>query len=127
MLKKLFSYFSKDKKKIPDKYSIIISLTSNYDIDIQLLYPNLQEADLNSIPDIAEKYANLLVYSSTNVLQSKLLDIVFDQSDNLKNSIKEKLFFDNIISFYTVLKQQIKLNKTRHNPLIRPINVFSIK
>jgi hypothetical protein len=127
MLRKFLHYFKflKLKKESLETLSIIISLKSNYDVDIQLKYPNLDNEDINNIPNIAEKYAELLIYINSNALKYRLLDTIKDKSYRSED-IKEKLFFDNVISFYDIIRQEIKkANNT--GPLISPMSVFATK
>jgi hypothetical protein len=127
MLRKFLHYFKflKLKKESLETLSIIISLKSNYDVDIQLKYPNLNNEDINNIPNIAEKYAELLIYINSNALKYRLLDTIKDKSYRSED-IKEKLFFDNVISFYDIIRQEIKkANNT--GPLISPMSVFATK
>ena len=48
--------------------------------------------------------------------------------NNSKNSqeIKQKLFFDNIISFYDIIKTNL-INNANNGPLISPSSVFNGK
>jgi hypothetical protein len=127
MLKKFLHYFKslKIKKESLETLSIVISLKSNYDVDIQLKYPNLDNEHINNIPNIAEKYAELLIYINSNALKYRLLDTIKDKSYRSED-IKEKLFFDNVISFYDLIRQEIKkANNT--GPLISPMSVFATK
>jgi hypothetical protein len=129
MLRKFLHYFKFLKtKQEPETLSIIISLKSNYDIDIQFKYPNLNSTDINNIPNIAEKYAELLIYINSNPLKYKLLDTIKDKSYRSED-IKEKLFFDNVISFYDLIRQEIKKANIINNngPLISPMAVFATK
>lgn len=127
MLKKFLHYFKllKTKKEPLETLSIIISLKNNYDVDIQLQYPNLDNEDITNISNIAEKYAELLIYINSNALKYRLLDTIKDKSYRSED-IKEKLFFDNVISFYDLIRQEIKkANNT--GPLISPMSVFATK
>jgi len=126
MLKKFLHYFKflKTNQEL-ETLSIVISLKSNYDVDIQLKYPNLDNEHINNIPNIAEKYAELLIYINSNALKYRLLDTIKDKSYRSED-IKEKLFFDNVISFYDLIRQEIKkANNT--GPLISPMSAFATK
>lgn len=127
MLKKLFHYFKNKifSKKINSEFSVIISLQPNYDVDVKLNYPNLNDVDINNIPTIAEQYAELVIYIGSNILKHKLLDMIQDRSYRSED-IKEKLFFDNLVSFHEIITQEIK-NHQNTGPLIRPTSVFNIK
>jgi len=127
MLKKFLHYFKflKKKEEPLDLLGITISLTNNYDIDIELKYPNIDNKNINDIPNIAEKYAELLIFINSSPLRYRLLDTIKDKSYRSEN-IKEKLFFDNVISFYDIIKQEIK-KANNSGPLISPISVFATK
>lgn len=128
MLKKFFHYFkTKSIQKLSnDKLSIIISLQNNYYIDIELKYPNLEDYNIENIAILAEKYAELLIYVNSNVLKHKLLDNIKDKSYKSED-IKQKLFFDNVLSFHDIVKQEIKKQIDTTGPLISPISVFATK
>lgn len=128
MLKKLFHYFKTFFTKTPVKnqYSITISLKPDYDIDIKFAYPDLNTCDDYNIPNIAERYAQLLVYINSVALKYKLQDYIEEQTKENDN-VKHKLFFDNIVFFHDVMLQEIRAKKHKNEPLIRPSSVFNIK
>jgi hypothetical protein len=127
MLKKLFHYFNKNQESSNTKnFSVTISLDQNEKISVDLKYPELQNIKINDIPDIAEMSAELLLYSCSSLCQKKILSDLADKyydTDNLKN----KLFFDNLISFYNIIKTNIKESSNLNQPLIRPTAVFNTK
>lgn len=128
MLKKFFHYFkSRPITTSPnDKLSIVISLQNNYDIDIELKYPNLENYSVENMTSLAEKYAELLIYINSNVLKHKLLENIKDRSYKSED-LKQKLFFDNVLSFHDIIKQEIKKQTNTTGPLISPIAVFATK
>jgi hypothetical protein len=127
MLKKLFNYFSKKKiSKNSKDYTISISLSKDDAIDIGLSYPNLDSYDISSIPDAAEICAELLIYINSPILHKKTVDLVEKKSNNT-NNIKEKLFFDNVLSFYDILIKELQKVNKNSGPLIRPTSVFRMK
>lgn len=128
MLKKLFHYFNSwSLKHKPDNiYSICVSIKSDLELDIKLLYPNISDINIDDIPNIAEKYAELLVYVNSGIFKNKITKLIEDKSYN-SSDIKDKLFFDNVISFYDFIKAELQKNSTINSPLIRPISVFNIK
>lgn len=128
MLKKLYHYFKTCFKKISnnDNYSITIALKPDYNIDIKFAYPDLNSCDDYSIPNIAERYAQLLLYINSVALKYKLQDYIEEQSKESDN-VKQKLFFDNIVFFHDVMLQEIRAKKHKNEPLIRPSSVFNIK
>lgn len=128
MLKKLYHYFKKFfiKPSRKDDYSITISLKPDYNIDIKFAYPDLNICDDYSIPNIAERYAQLLLYINSVALKYKLQDYIEEKSKEGDN-LKQKLFFDNIVFFHDVMLQEIRAKKHKNDPLIRPSAVFNIK
>lgn len=128
MLKTLFHYYKKlfVKKQSNTEYGLTLKLLSDHDIDIQLQYPILDNYDINHIPEVAEKYAQLLLYINSSTLRYKLVDTLLDKSKHNDN-IKEKLFFDNVVAFHDIIRQQILQERHNKGPLIRPISVFSAK
>lgn len=128
MLKKLSHYFKGlfTKTSHKDGYSITISLKPDYNIDIQFDYPDLNSCDDYSIPNIAERYAQLLVYINSVALKYKLQDYIEEKSKQ-SDDVKQKLFYDNIVFFHDVMLQEIRTKKHKNEPLIRPSAVFNIK
>jgi len=127
MLKKFFHYFKSliSKKKTEENLGIVVSLTSDLKIDIALKYPKLDNYDINIIPSIAEKYAELFIYINSNVLKHKLLETI-DEKSYRSSDMKEKLFFDNVLSFHDIIKKEIKKNSNT-GPLISPMSVFNAR
>jgi len=130
MLKKLFLYFKKlrintSNKNKNSEFSIVVSLQPNYEIDIKLNYPMLDNIDINSIPNISEKYAELVIYIGSNALKSKLINTI-EENSYRSEDMKQKLFFDNLIYFHEFISKEIK-NHQNNGPLIRPISVFNVK
>lgn len=128
MLKKLFHYFKHKKKtqKLKDNLSITISLQPDYSINIEFNYPDLINCNVENIPNIAEKYAELLIYINSNILKYKILDILNEKAYR-SDDTKQKLFFDNVLSFHDIIRQQIKKANNNNSPLISPMSVFTTK
>ena len=127
MLKKLYHYFKFlfNKKSNTEIINISIFLRPNYEIDIQLAYPDWSKLEDKNIPAIAEKYAELLIYINSNIFKNKMMDMIENNSKN-SQEIKQKLFFDNIISFYDIIKTNL-INNANNGPLISPSSVFNGK
>lgn len=129
MLKKLLDYyksfFNKNITKKNTELGINIILKPNYDIDLILSYPDINNMDMHNIQNMAEKYAELVVYASSSAMKYKLFSTLQEKAYSSEN-IKDKLFFDNVCYFYEIIKQEIK-NNQNNGPLIRPISVFSGK
>lgn len=128
MLKKLFHYFKQHLifKKKTDQYSITIFLRPDLNIDIQFNHPNIDRCEDYNISHIAEKYAQLLIYINSVALKYKLQDHIETQSKGT-TSIKQKLFFDNIVFFHDIMLQEIRAKKHTNEPLIKPLSVFNFK
>lgn len=127
MLKKLLHYFkSYFKEYHNNEYGLTIFLKPDSNIDVQFIYPNLYTGDDYSIINIAEKYAQLLLYINSTALTHKLQDYISEQSKKNDN-IKHKLFFDNVVFFHDTMLQNIRANRYKNEPLIRPISVFNVK
>lgn len=125
MLKKLFRYF--DKKPEPKtEYGIKVSLTEDLQVKVELFYPDVNKFDVDAIPAVAEKFAELFIYISSSSFKAKLSELVNNKSYQNDN-IKEKLFFDNLISFYDLLRSEIQKTNNSSAPLIRPISAFNLK
>lgn len=127
MLKKLYHYFKFlfNKNSNTEIINISIFLRPNYEIDIELAYPDWSKLEDKNIPDIAEKYAELLIYINSNLFKNKIINTIENNSKN-SQEIKQKLFFDNIISFYDIIKTNL-INNTNNGPLISPSSVFNGK
>lgn len=129
MLKTLFHYFKQWWIKQPTnvtEYGLSLRLLPDYEIDIQLIYPTLDTYDINHIPEVAEKYAQLLLYINSSSLRHKLMDLLQSQGKT-ETKIKDKLFFDNVVAFHDIMRQELLQNRHNKGPLIRPTSVFRVK
>lgn len=105
---------------IPEVNDFIFSvdIDSSFNRHINVYIPeNMTE---ENIPFLAEVFADTIVEISKGTISQQILQ-------NLKSNIdhynpKEKLFLDNIL-FSLVYKSQLKSNK--HEPLVRPSQVFN--
>lgn len=129
MLKTLYHYFRqywfKQSANVTE-YGLTLKLLPDHEIDIQLVYPTLDNYNIDSIPEAAEKYAQLLLYINSSTLRYKLIDLLENHSKK-ETKIKDKLFFDNVVAFHDIMRQQILQNRHNKGPLIRPTSVFSVK
>lgn len=131
MLKKLFHYFKtlipaiRSKKSKETHLGLKILLKPDYTVDVLMEYPDIENQDIFYIANLAEKYAELITYTSTSALKYKLIEMIQDRAYLTENT-KEKLFFDNVCHFYEIIKKEIKNNQS-NTPLIRPISVFTGK
>lgn len=127
MFKKFYHYFKskKDTNAKPQNLSIVISLLPNYEVDVELKYADLANINIDQIPNMAEKYAELLIYINSSILKNKLLTTIEEKSYRSED-MKQKLFFDNVLSFHEIIRQEIK-KSANNGPLISPMSVFNTK
>ena len=128
-LKKLLWGY-KEKKEDNDEYteSIGISfyLTDNSDIDIVCSIGDINFENLDEITIFSEKYAELLVLLNNGLLKYQILEIISEYSkDQTDTKLNNKLFADNILSFYRVIENKVQTAKRTKKPLIRPLEVFN--
>lgn len=135
MLQKLFHYWlSKTQKPSvkeeasasDDMHSLSIVLHPNEMVDIIVLHPKLDKLSIVEISTEAEKFAELLVYVSNNLMEPKLLTTIRNKTKNTAND-KEQLFYDNVLSYYDLIKTEFEKKIIDNGPLIRPRSVFNSK
>jgi dimeric dUTPase (all-alpha-NTP-PPase superfamily) len=99
-------------------------MRSDLDIDVKLYYdPSI--VNISNVIGTAEKYAELLVYISTNAFKKRLGEIL-EEKIKLSTNINEQLLLDNIISFQDLIKKEIQnASAVNYTPIIRPISVFN--
>jgi hypothetical protein len=106
-------------------YQLLITLTEKGDTDINFVYPVSPDTEIDQIPEIAEKYASLLVYLESKSFRNRLLKMLKYESKN-NPIMTNKLFFDNLLAFYSLIAEQEELHKRSNTePLIRPRAVFT--
>jgi enoyl reductase-like protein len=111
---------------VQDKYSIILSRNiNNNKTHIDILY-NVDTKNSESIIKNAENLAEMIVYLGSNSFQKTILNKLLNQY-NQAEEIGEKIFIDNIIAFYEVIRNETSsINKSK-SPVIRPLGVFNTK
>ena len=126
MLKKLYHYFKFlfNKKSNTEIINISIFLRPNYEIDIQLAYPDWSKLEDKNIPAIAEKYAELLVYINKGLFKNEINDIL-SKTPALENE-NSVLFIQNVKNFYEMHNSEISKILKNNRPLISPSSVFRI-
>jgi len=67
-----------------------------------------------------------LIYVTNNLMEPKLLTTIRDKTKNTNND-KEQLFYDNVLSYYDVIKTEFEQKLINNGPLIRPRSVFNSK
>jgi hypothetical protein len=138
MLQKLFHYWLSKKKSTSDNkqneeesvtddmHSLSIILHPDDMVDIIVLHPKLDKLSLVEISSEAEKFAELLIYVANNLMEPKLLTTIRNKTKNTDNE-KEQLFYDNVLSYYDVIKSEFEKKLINNGPLIRPRSVFNSK
>jgi len=136
MLSKLYHYLF-DKRTLPitsqddddnqsSVHSVTLVLHSESVIDIVMTHPDLNRLSNDDIVIEAEKFAELLVYMSNNIMESKLLKTISKKGQQSSN-IKEQLFYDNVITFYKLIQSELEQKISYNGPLIRPTAAFNIR
>lgn len=125
--KLLWGYEEKEDHEYTDNIGISFYLTDSSDIDIVCNIGDINFENLDEITIFAEKYAELLVLLNNGLLKYQILEIISEYSkDQTDDKLNNKLFADNILSFYRVIDKKIQHAKRTKKPLIRPIEVFNI-
>jgi|LakMenE18May11ns_1017448.scaffolds.fasta_scaffold9959463_37 hypothetical protein len=138
MLQELFRYWlskkqpSVAKEKTQEEsiaeemHSLSVILHPDDMVDIIVLHPKLDKLSLVEISTEAEKFAELLIYVTNNLMEPKLLTTIRNKIKNTNND-KEQLFYDNVLSYYDVIKTEFEKKLIDNGPLIRPRSVFNSK
>jgi|TARA_B100001094_G_C18189208_1_gene806001 hypothetical protein len=125
--KLLWGYEEKEDNEYTDSIGISFYLTDSSDIDIICNISDINFENLDEITIFAEKYAELLVLLNNGLLKYQILEIISEYSkDQTDDKLNNKLFADNILSFYRVIENKVQHAKKTKKPLIRPIEVFNI-
>lgn len=117
---------SNDSKKLNTVHSISVVLHSNDIVDIILMHPDLEKFSITEISTEAEKFSELLVYTISMTMESKLLAVIVEKSKKTE-SMKEQLFYDNVIHYYQIIKAEFEKNLLATDPVIRPSAAFNPK
>jgi hypothetical protein len=138
MLQELFRYWlnkkhpsvAKEKNQeepiADESHSLSVILHPDDIIDIIVLHPKLDRLSLVEISTEAEKFAELLIYVTNNLMEPKLLTTIRNKTKNTNND-KEQLFYDNVLSYYDIIKTEFEKKLIDNGPLIRPRSVFNSK
>jgi len=134
MLKKLFHCWSNDTKSenshnhtvLNNLHTLSIVLHQNDSVNIIMMHPDLEKLSLSEIAVEAEKFGELLVYITNPLIEPKLLSTIANKT---KKDITEKeyLFYDNVITYYRLLKVEFEKNLIDTGPVVRPRAAFSLK
>jgi hypothetical protein len=101
-----------------------INLLNDADVGINLLKPNLTDINSQIIIDLAEQYASFLLYTHTRLFKEKLINTIKTEYKNSSN-FNDKLFYDNVLAFYSILENELDRLSSHSRPLIRPTSVFN--
>lgn len=141
ILQKFYLYWSglnnkADKDKSTDSdlsdqeidtiHSLSIILHPNDTVDLIMMHPDLERLSDHEISNEAEKFAELLLYVTNALMEPKLLATISNKSKSTE-SVKEQLFYDNVITYYQIVKKEFEHNMLEKGPVIRPIAVFNTK
>lgn len=137
MLLRLFPFFQKNKTELSKTISLkesrdhnihtlSVILYPNDIVDILLTHPDLEQFSISEISKEAEKFAELLVHITNAPMEPKLLAVITNKS-KITESIKEQLFYDNIITYYNLIKSEFEKNTSDNDPVIRPSAAFNQK
>lgn len=131
MLKKLYHYWLGNKKPahykdnaLSDIHTISVVLYPNLMVDILTTHPCIKDMSQDALLSESEKFAELLLYVSNHLLDTKIISTIENKS-KVSNNISEKLFYDNVIKFYDILKKEYSILYNENNPVIRPSLVFN--
>jgi len=137
MLKKLFRSSSNHKEDgelsinnnviINNIHTLSIVLHPNDNVDIIMMHPNLENLSLTEIAFEAEKFAELLVYITNPLVEPKLLTTITNKTKKKDTTTKEHLFYDNVITYYRLVKAEFEKNLGDNGPVVRPRAAFSLK
>lgn len=109
--------------------SLCFRLTADSDIDLEYELPNIGNKSLEQMSGLAEQYAEFLMAINDGYLKDEVVAIINNHADRTRDP-KQKLFWDNILSFWAIL--HVEAQKNKHNqsksdqPLIRPLSAFNI-
>lgn len=137
MLENYLAWFKQTKPKVSSDANlgkVSFSITNNSDkVKIECEIPELNKNITNSdIVFLAEKYAMLLTAISSGELNDSIYKEIKNHANkNIENlSLNEMLFFENVVTFWTILYKEKKYNKIKKIeqqflPIIKPSQVFN--
>lgn len=138
MLRKLWRYwFSAEQaktdtstgiraKEIDNIHSISVILHPDDAVDIVMMHPDLELLSISDISSEAEKFAELLVYVTNPLMEPKLLATI-NHKAKISERTKEQLFYDNVISYYQLIRSEYEKRLINNGPVIRPRSAFSLR
>lgn len=103
------------------------ALTKDTDIDVSYSLPNVDDLDADKIASIAEQYASFLMAINEGYLRNEIISMI-DKNIVKHNNVNEQLFWENVITFWSLLHveaQSKKQKQKKDQPLIRPLSVFN--
>lgn len=108
--------------------SLTFKLTNHGDVDISCGFPDAVDWNNAIILEMAEKYAQFLLLINEGHTQEDILSILRGKEKDLDIHEKDRLFINNIITFWAMLhveQQTVRTTKDKTDqPVIRPLAVF---
>ena len=130
------SRFFKKEKSIIDKEqnneiyigAISFKITSDLDIDVICVLPDMEDSNVDQISILAEKYADFLLAINEGHLKNDIIQIIQNRVDKSDNP-KDTLFLENMLFHWALshleYEKKKKNTEKKDQPLIRPISVFN--
>lgn len=101
-------------------------LDEKSDVHVSGFIPDAETIGPENVSTIAEHYAQLILAINKGLLKDKILLLLKDTGESSENP-NEKLFIDNVILFYNILKDELAKIQSNKGPLIKPSSVFKAK
>lgn len=113
---------TKDTKNYLCQLSFCLNDTKEIDIYCQL--PDLKPGDIKSLHNDSMVVAEFLHIIHSGKLQKQTLSLIQEETEY---NAEEKLFFDNIVFYLTLLDTEAKKSNKNSStePLVRPSRVFN--
>lgn len=112
--------------KIDTIHSLSVVLHPDDAVDIVMMHPDLELLSVSDIANEAEKFSELLVYVTNPLMEPKLLATIANKAKN-STSIKEQLFYDNVITYYRIIRAEYEKKLIDKGPVIRPRLAFNLR
>jgi len=99
-------------------------LNDNKEIDIYCKLPDLEKGNIKAMNNSSMVVAEFLHIINSGRLQKQTLSLIQEETEY---NAEEKLFFDNIVFYLTLLDTEKNRNNknSANEPLIRPSRVFN--
>lgn len=103
---------------------IVFRLSSDLQMEIGCVFPDIKNLSIDEIADLAEKYAELLIMINSGMFKNQIFDMIKSQVKLSDNDSKEQLFVENVLSFDKIITHELNRAAKYNKPLIRPVSVF---